>query len=103
MKGNEKGKTLVQWRGYTINKDTQITDSQAIEYSFRNLGDVDITINNIVLKGSATGNGGTFNESLNTDEISYGDYEIKFATSGGRKPLLNIAIKSYVGTQINKK
>lgn len=99
MKGNEKGKLLVQWRGYAINKDTQITDSQAIEYRFINLGNVDVSINNIILK---TGANGVFFENLNTNEISFGDYDIKFVSIGD-KPLLNIAIKSYVGIQLNKK
>jgi len=105
MTGNEKGKTLVQWRGYTINKNTQITDSQAIQYIFRNLSNIEVSVNNIILapKGQLES---IFIETLTTDEISFGDYDIKFLTKAGAEGeilLLNIAIKSYVGTQLNKK
>lgn len=102
--GNEKGKLLVQWRGYTINKNTQITDSQAIQYIFRNLSNIEVSVNNIILapKGQIES---IFIETLTTDEISFGDYDVKFLSKGADDEilLLNIAIKSYVGTQINKK
>ena len=104
MKGNEKGKLLVQWRGYTINKNAQITDSQAIQYIFRNLSNVEVSVNNIILtpKGQLES---IFIEALSTDEISFGDYDIKFLTKGADDEilLLNICIKSYVGVQLNKK
>lgn len=85
---SNKAKQKIIWRGYEVNENTQLADTNVIQYFFRNRGTTWVKINGMVLYPSTlapefapqvTTAGDEFLEHLNPCcEKSFGDYTVEF-------------------------